>query len=113
MGKNRFLDVSLGAEKRKKRLRFLMSIFAYSAVVILASSANVLAASVVTSKMNQFFDIVAALVSAVGAVMLLWGVFEFGVSMGDNQGTMQAGALKRVGGGLVMIIAPQIVAALR
>lgn len=66
-------------------------------------------ADAVTSSLNDFYSIVAAFVSAVGAIILLWGVFEWGTSMQANDGSMQANAFKRVGGGLVMILAPQII----
>lgn len=67
-------------------------------------------AEVVTSTLNNFYSIVAAFVSSIGAIILLWGVFEWGTSLQSNDGSMQANAFKRVGGGLVMILAPQIIA---
>lgn len=73
-------------------------------------NANNAGATVVTNSLNSFYSIVAAFVSAVGAIILLWGVFEWGTSMQANDGSMQANAFKRIGGGLVMILAPQIIA---
>lgn len=67
-------------------------------------------AEAVTSSLNDFYSIVAAFVSATGAIILLWGVFEWGTSMQASDGSMQANAFKRIGGGLVMILAPQIIA---
>lgn len=75
----------------------------------LTANANDAGAEVVTKSLNNFYNIVAAFVSAVGAIILLWGVFEWGTSMQSNDGSMQANAFKRVGGGLVMILAPQII----
>lgn len=67
-------------------------------------------ATAVTNSLNSFYSIVSAFVSATGAIILLWGVFEWGTSMQSNDGSMQANAFKRIGGGLVMILAPQIIA---
>lgn len=52
------------------------------------------------------------MVSSIGAIILLWAFFEVGVSMQSQEGTMQAMGFKRVGGGLVMTLAPQLVNAI-
>lgn len=65
-----------------------------------------------TQKKAVQFLILAALVSSIGAIILLWAFFEVGVSMQSQEGTMQAMGFKRVGGGLVMTLAPQLVSAI-
>ena len=55
-------------------------------------------------------DIVKALVSAIGTIVLLWGLFEWGTSLQSPNGAEQSSAFKRIGGGLVMILAPQLIA---
>ena len=56
-------------------------------------------------------DIMVALVSSIGEIVLLWGFLELGTSMQSQEGSMQAGAFKRVGGGIMMVLAPQLLAA--
>ena len=66
-------------------------------------------AGVVTSNFRSFYDIVAALASAVGSILLLWNVVEWGITLNSQEGMMQARAFKGIGGALVMILAPQII----
>lgn len=74
-------------------------------------SAAASGAEVVTSNFNIFTEIVKALVSSIGEIVLLWGFLELGTSMQSQEGSMQAGAFKRVGGGIVMVLGPQLLAA--
>ena len=64
---------------------------------------------VITDSLGSLYSIIAAFVTSVGAIITLWGVFEWGTSMQSNDGTMQANAFKRIGGGLVIILAPNII----
>ena len=66
-------------------------------------------AGVVTSNFRSFYDIVAALASAVGSILLLWNVVEWGLTLNSQEGMRQAWAFKGIGGALVMILAPQII----
>ena len=66
-------------------------------------------ASVVTNNFKMFYDIVAALASAIGSILLLWNVVEWGITMNSQEAMMQAKAFKGIGGALIMILAPQII----
>ncbi|MCR5545756.1 MAG: hypothetical protein K6F30_04680 [Lachnospiraceae bacterium] len=68
-------------------------------------------AEAVTSSFNSLKEIVIALVSSVGTIVLLWGFFEWGTSMQSTDGVMQSSAFKRIGGGLIMVLAPQLISA--
>lgn len=68
-------------------------------------------AATITSSFNTLFGIVSALVSAIGSIILLWGIFEWGVSLQSQDGVTQSSAFKRIGGGLVMVLAPQLITA--
>lgn len=68
-------------------------------------------AEAVTSSFSTLTSIVTAIVSGFGEVLLLWAFLELGISFSGNEGTMQASAFKRVGGGLIMVLAPQLIAA--
>lgn len=69
-------------------------------------------AAIVTESFSSIIDIVTAMVSSIGAIILLWAFFEVGVSMQSQEGTMQAMGFKRIGGGLVMTLAPQLTTAI-
>lgn len=65
-------------------------------------------AAAVTAGLTKLKDIVAAFVSAVGVIIVLWGIFEWGNAMQSQDGMMQSQAFKRIGGGIVMTLGPQL-----
>ena len=64
--------------------------------------------AIINNSFATLRSLVAAIISAIGFIITLWGVGEWGMSMQSQDGIMQAHAFKRIGGGLVMILAPQI-----
>lgn len=103
--------------RKRKKIETFMVIAAFCTVMVFfpqvahAEEAAASGAAVVTSNFSVFTEIVKALVSSIGEIILLWGFFELGTSMQSQEGSMQASAFKRVGGGLVMVLAPQLLAA--
>ena len=79
---------------------------AFLSVPVFAASAG---ATVIENGFATLLDIVKALVSAIGTIVLLWGLFEWGTSLQSPNGAEQSSAFKRIGGGLVMILAPQLI----
>ena len=74
-----------------------------------ASGAAGAAGGTIASGFTNLLDIVKSLVSSIGTIVLLWGFFEWGTSMQSQDGVMQSSAFKRIGGGLVMVLAPQLI----
>lgn len=68
-------------------------------------------AELVTSSFSSLMDIITAFVSSIGAIVLMWAFFEMGIAVQSQEGTMQAMSFKRIGGGLVMVLAPQLISA--
>lgn len=106
------------SETQRKAMQFLL-IAAFVSIFIFVPQLTVFAkegatdgAAIVTGAFNNLIAIVTAMVSSIGAIILLWAFFEVGVSMQSQEGTMQAMGFKRVGGGLVMTLAPQLVNAI-
>ena len=66
-------------------------------------------AALVSNTVGKVYDIMAAFVSSVGSIIVLWMVFEMGIAVQSQEGTMQANGIKKVGGGLVMVLAPQLI----
>ena len=67
----------------------------------------------VNQGLDALWDIVAAIITGIGGFVLLWGMFEFGTSMGMQDSGQNTTAMKRIGGGIVTLIAPVIVTALK
>ena len=70
------------------------------------------AANVVVGKFTAFQDLLGGIISSVGSIITLWGISEWGISFQGSEGTMQANAFKRIAGGFVMAMAPQILTAI-
>lgn len=68
------------------------------------------AANVVTAKFTAFQNLLGGIISSI--VITLWGISEWGIAFQGSEGTMQANAFKRIGGGFVMAMAPQILSAI-
>lgn len=110
--KNTYL---FGKKEQSRRILAFMLIVGLSTLMSLGFVTPVFAAdsgaTLVTNSFSTLISIVTALVSSIGSIVLLWGFFEWGTAMQSQEGVMQANAFKRIGGGLVMVIAPQLVAA--
>ena len=99
---------------KKWQKRLILSAVFFCIVILYASPVFATAIDAQDSIKTSFatlFDIVSAIVSAIGAVVLLWGFFEWGISIQSNDPVMQSSAFKRIAGGLVMVLAPQLISA--
>lgn len=70
------------------------------------------AANVVAAKFTAFQNLLGGIISSIGSIITLWGISEWGIAFQGSEGTMQANAFKRIGGGFVMAMAPQILSAI-
>lgn len=70
------------------------------------------AANVVTAKFTAFQNLLGGIISSIGSIITLWGISEWGIAFQGSEGTMQANAFKRISGGFVMAMAPQILSAI-
>lgn len=100
--------------KLKERSGRMGRILLVTAILTLASTLPVCAAEVgngaatITGGFTSLIDIVKAFVSSIGTLIVLWGLFEWGNAMQSNDGMMQSMAFKRIGGGIVMTLGPQL-----
>lgn len=64
----------------------------------------------IKAQMTLLQELMAALVSSVGSVVLMWSIFKMGMAMqaGGNSG-MEAQSFASIGGGIFMVAAPQLV----
>ena len=62
---------------------------------------------------DAIYQVIAAIVSAIGSIFLLWGLFEWAQSLNTQDGGAQSIAFKRIGSGLVATLAPQIITVIR
>lgn len=86
----------------------------YSTMFAMLFEIDALATSseTVSVSLSGLQGIAESFVSSIGTIITLWGIFEWGNSMQSNDGMQQSSAIKRMGGGLIMCIAPKILASL-
>lgn len=63
-------------------------------------------------KFESFETLFTDLVSILGTIYTLWAIAEWGLAWHESNGTMGGQSFKRIMGGLVVILAPQILAIL-
>lgn len=84
---------------------FLLTMLMASTVAAASGSGE----DIISSGFDAIYTIIAAIVSAVGSLLLLWGVFEWAQSLNTQDGAAQSMAFKRIAAGLVAILAPQLI----
>ncbi len=98
----------LSKGKRKKIFNYLLCagimLGSFPVAPVYATSGN----AIITNGFSNLQSIVTAFVSSIGSIVVLWGLFEWGNSVQSQDGMMQTQAFKRIGGGLVMTLGPQL-----
>lgn len=65
-------------------------------------------ATAINTKLNNLLQLMYAAISAIGTMLALWGIAEWGIAWQGQDGIMQASAWKRIAGGIIVAAAPQI-----
>ena len=90
---------------------FVFIVMYYPQTAVFAADASE-GAQLVSNSIGKVYDMMAAFVSSLGSIIVLWMLFDMGMAVQSQEGTMQANGIKKVGGGLVMVLAPQLISAL-
>lgn len=98
--------------KMRKRKWSITQIVAMSCCMAFMISTTVFAAEDGTTVIQEGFDliygIIAAIVSSIGSLLLLWGLFEWGTALNTQDGGAQSAAFKRVASGVITVLVPQL-----
>lgn len=100
-------------KKMKKAGKYTAKIMIIVLCVMLCASIHVFASNagtIVEQKFSILKDLITSVISSIGTIYTLWGISELGMSLQSQDGTMQAQAFKRIAGGLVIMLAPQLIA---
>ena len=97
-------------EKRVKRFNLALYIVLFAAISPFIFSSTALASSVdpLSGMFTNVRSIIVSAISGIGVLVVLWGIFEWGMAYQTQEGTVQAQAFKRMAGGLIMVVASQI-----
>ena len=74
-------------------------------MTVLAAAYRIAAFS---APLNTLLSLVADVVTRIGAIITLYGIFEFGNAQQSQDGAAKSFAIQRITGGLIMVVAPQL-----
>ena len=63
----------------------------------------------VKNQINIFVELLTAVVSGIGAGVTIWAFMKLGMAMQASQGGMEAQSFSAIVGGIIIILAPQLV----
>lgn len=94
--------------RKRNRIKKIMIL---AAVLSLLLCTPVFAAGedIISSGFQVIYTLIAAVVSGFGSVLLLWGFLEWGISFNTQDGGAQSMAFKRIAGGLIIAVVPQLI----
>ena len=78
-------------------------------LLLLSIPINVFATSEVVSRINSLQSLVMGIITAAGAIVLAWGVFDFAAGYQAHDTSQQTQSLKKVVAGILMLLAQSIV----
>lgn len=94
--------------RKRKWMTALGVVFAAAATLWLPVYAAE-AGDIVSPGFQTIYEIIAGIVSSVGEMFLLWGMFEWAQALNTQDGGAQSMAFKRVSSGLVAVLSPQLI----
>ena len=88
---------------KTRRIAILATIFTLSAAT------TALAATDPVSAINNLFTLISTIITAIGAIVILYGVFQLGTAHNQNDAGAKNAALSSIVGGAIMAFAPWVV----
>ena len=78
-------------------------------LLLLSIPINAFATSEVVSRINSLQSLVMGIITAAGAIVLAWGVFDFAAGYQAHDTSQQTQSLKKVVAGILMLLAQSVV----
>jgi len=102
--------MNMTQKKENRKINFeAMVISLTTMALLLMAPMNAFAAAQVQGKINNLYSIVTTIITAAGAIVLAWGVFEFASAYQSRDTAQQTDSLKKVVAGILMCLAPTII----
>lgn len=90
---------------RKNQRRTGIALF----LLLMSVPMTVFATSEVVSRINSLQTLVMGIITAAGAIVLAWGVFDFAAGYQAHDTSQQTQSLKKVVAGILMLLAQSVV----
>lgn len=104
-----FIKIKEWIYEKSVRVRIFLAVL----MLELCDVSPVWASSQVISQINNIYSLVVGIVAAAGAIVLVWGVFEFGAAYFERDSSSQVQSLKKCVGGLIMMGVSGIIALIK
>ena len=98
--------------KKLVRTAAMLSFFLLAVISPEIMLANEQAKAEFMETFNSFESLFTDLISTLGTIYTLWCISEWGLAFHESNGTMGGQSFKRIFGGLVVVLSPQILAIL-
>lgn len=98
-------------EKKMKNRQKILTALMLIGILLIGTCPAVYAADggAITGKIDALKDLVLGIVQSAGAIVLLWGIFEFASAYQSHDTTQQTASLKKLISGILMVAAGTIV----
>lgn len=98
-------------KKNMKNRQKMLTVLMIVGILLIGTCPAVYAAGSgdITGKIDALKDLVLGIVQSAGAIVLLWGIFEFASAYQSHDTTQQTASLKKVISGILMVAAGTIV----
>lgn len=94
--------------KKISKLQKRISCLYITVACVFCFAYPVYATAQITSGLDVLKEIIITVITGIGALIVLWGIFEFGQSLQSHDPSQQTLAFKRIAGGIAMIAGPQL-----
>lgn len=93
---------------KDRRVKDFTKIFVIAMVLAVCMGCPVMATEV-TNSINKLYSLISSIVVAIGAIVLLWGVFDFATAWQDHNTPQMTAGVKKIVSGLLMVGASGII----
>lgn len=91
-----------------KMAAFLGMLFCFILEAGIPVFAAATGSSAISAPLNTLLTMVTDVVTGIGGIITLYGIFEFGNAQQTQDGAAKSFAIQRITGGLIMVVSPQL-----
>ena len=98
-------------QKRQKQIVKVM-VMALVLSFCLTLTCQATGADAITGKINNLYNLVKSIIIAIGAIVLIWGVFDFATAWQSHDSTQMTAGIRKIVSGVLMAGAGTVVSIL-
>lgn len=94
--------------KKIDRAKVLPLLICWGIVACYTVTSAATGTTAISAPLATLLTIVTDLVTGIGSIITLYGIFEFGNAQQSQDGAGKSFAIQRITGGLIMVVSPQL-----